>query len=223
MENPKRGRSAWHACKAAVSEALAMGILALNFVARDFEKPKMAICAFCQYAPKNGYKYEGLIMDGAGNTKMGKTEWQIAQINIGRLLAPHGDARVQPFFDALDRINAMADGAPGFVWRLQSETGNATDVQATPDPLIIVNMSVWTNTEALFAYVYRSGHAAEMSRRHAYFERFEGAYQALWWVQKGHQPTVAEGLSRLWMIDRFGSSPFAFTFKARFAEPGHIE
>jgi hypothetical protein len=57
-----------------------------------------------------------------------KRGWQLAQINIGRLLAPQGDPRVQPFFDALDRINALADGAEGFVWRLQTESGNATDV-----------------------------------------------------------------------------------------------
>jgi len=161
-------------------------------------------------------------MNGATNTQSASVEWQIAQINIGRLVAPEGDARVQPFFDALDHVNAMAEGAPGFVWRLQSETGDATDLQPTPDPLMIVNMSVWTDTDALFAFVYRSGHTPEMARRREYFARFEGAYQALWWVRTGHRPTIADGLSRLWMIDRFGPSPSAFTFKARFPEPGRM-
>ena len=146
--------------------------------------------------------------------------WELAQINIGRLVAPDGDPRVQPFFDALERINAMADSAPGFIWRLQSDAGNATDIQSTADPLLIVNMSVWTDANALFEFVYRSGHTAVMARRREYFERFEGAYQALWWIPAGHRPNIDEGFSRLWRLDRFGPSPDAFTFKARYPAPG---
>jgi len=67
--------------------------------------------------------------------------WQLAQINIAKLVAPEGDPRVQPFFDALDRVNALADVSPGFVWRLQTDQGNATDLQPTPDPLLIVNIT----------------------------------------------------------------------------------
>ena len=147
-------------------------------------------------------------------------EWHLAQINIGRLVAPKGDPRVQPFFDALDRVNALADGSDGFVWRLQSESGNATDIAFSPDPLLAVNMSVWTDADALFAFVYRSAHTPQMARRRDYFERFGGAYQALWWVPAGALPSVDEGLSRLWLVDRFGPCPQAFTFKARFPAPG---
>jgi hypothetical protein len=70
---------------------------------------------------------------------------------------------------ALDRVNALAEGWPGFVWRLQDESGNATGLQPTSDPLFIVNMSVWADAEALFSFVYRSAHAPEMSRRREYF------------------------------------------------------
>ena len=146
--------------------------------------------------------------------------WQLAQINVGRLVASQGDQRVQPFFDALDRINALADLSSGFVWRLQTEAGNATDIQPTSDPLLIVNMSVWTDAQSLFNFVYRSAHTPEMGRRREYFQPFVGAYQALWWVSKGHRPTVDEGLSRLWRLDRYGPTPEAFTFKDRFPEPG---
>ncbi len=148
--------------------------------------------------------------------------WHIAQINVGTLVGPPGDPRVQPFFDALDRINALADASPGFVWRLQDEGGNATAMQVSPDPLFIVNMSVWTDPDALFAFVYRSAHTPEMARRREYFGRFEGAYQALWWVAAGTIPTINDGLSRLWHLDRFGPSPQAFTFKQRFPAPGII-
>ena len=89
---------------------------------------------------------------------------------------------------ALDRVNALAERSPGFVWRLKSAAGNATDIQATCDPLFLVNMSVWLDADALFDFVYRSAHTPEMARRKEYFERFEGAYQALWWVPAGHVP-----------------------------------
>jgi len=146
--------------------------------------------------------------------------WELAQINVGRLVAPSDDPQVRPFFDALDRVNAIADAATGFIWRLQSEGGNATDIQPTSDPLFIVNMSVWHDADTLFQFVYRSAHTPEMARRREYFDRFDGAYQALWWVPAGHRPSVDEGLSRLWRLDRYGPSPHAFTFKVRFAEPG---
>ena len=146
--------------------------------------------------------------------------WQLAQINVGRMIAPRGDVRVAPFYDALDRINALADKSPGFIWRLQSESGNATDVQTTSDPLFLVNMSVWADAESLFEFVYRSAHTPEMARRREYFERFESAFQALWWVPAGHVPSVDEGLSRLWRLDRYGPTREAFTFKARFPVPG---
>jgi hypothetical protein len=149
--------------------------------------------------------------------------WQLAQMNVGRLLAPHGDPQVKPFFDALDRVNALAEASPGFVWRLQSDAGNATDIQPTADPLFIVNMSVWTDTQTLFDFVFRSAHAPEMAKRRTYFERLEGAIQALWWVPAGHTPSVDEGLSRLWRLDRYGPTPQAFTFKQRFPAPGQLE
>jgi hypothetical protein len=154
------------------------------------------------------------------DTMQSHGQWQLAQINVGRLVAPSGDLRVQPFFDALDRINALAERSSGFVWRLQSSAGNATDIKPTSDPLFIVNLSVWADAESLFEFVYRSGHTPEMARRREYFERFEGAYQALWWVPAGCRPSVDEGLSRLWRLDRYGPTREAFTFKMRFAAPG---
>ena len=146
-------------------------------------------------------------------------DWHLAQINIGKLVAPQGDYRMQPFFDALNRVNALADAAPGFVWRLQDESGNAMGISYSPDPLLAVNMSVWQDADTLFDFVYRSSHTPVMARRRDYFQKFDGAYQALWWVAAGHIPTVSEGLSRLWLLDRFGPCPQAFTFKARFAAP----
>jgi hypothetical protein len=147
-------------------------------------------------------------------------EWHLAQINIGRLAAPQDDPRVRPFIEALDQINALAEQSPGFVWRLTGDGNDAMDVRYAPDPLLAVNMSVWRDAESLFDYVYKSAHTPFMARRREFFERFDGVYQALWWVRAGHRPTVEEGISKLWLIERFGPSPQAFTFKARFPEPG---
>ena len=153
------------------------------------------------------------------DTSPARSSWHLAQVNVGRLTAPKGDPRVAPFFAALDRVNAFAEASPGYVWRLQDEAGNATGIKPTSDPLFIVNLSVWHDAESLFAFVYRSAHAPEMARRREYFARFEGAYQALWWVQAGHIPSVDEALSRLWRLDRYGPAPEAFTFKSRFPAP----
>jgi hypothetical protein len=148
--------------------------------------------------------------------------WHLAQVNVGRMIAPAGDARVAGFYDALDRINALADASPGFLWRLQDASGNATGLQATPDPLTIVNMSVWTDADALFAYVYRSAHTPVMAQRRQWLERPSDAHQALWWVPAGAIPSVDEGLSRLWLLDRFGPSAQAFTFKQRYPAPDEL-
>lgn len=145
--------------------------------------------------------------------------WHLAQINVGKMLAPKGDPFVQGFYDALDEINALADASPGFVWRFTGAGNDATDVQPTVDPLLLMNMSVWADADSLFEFVYRSSHTPVMSQRRSWFERFEGAYMALWWIPVGSIPTVNDGLSRLWHVDRFGPTPHAFTFKLRFPPP----
>jgi len=146
--------------------------------------------------------------------------WQLAQINVGRVVAPADDPAVAEFMNALGQVNALAESSPGFVWRLKDESGaGATDIRPAPDQQFIVNMSVWADADSLFEFVYRSGHTPFMARRREWFDRFEGAYQGLWWIAAGHQPTVAEGLSRLWLLDRYGPCAQAFTFKARFPAP----
>jgi hypothetical protein len=146
--------------------------------------------------------------------------WHLAQVNIGRLVAPAGDPRVAGFFAELDRINALAEVSPGFVWRLTGEGNNATDIQATPDPLLIPNMSVWEDAESLFDFVYRTAHTPVMAQRRNWFDRFDGAYQALWWIPAGEIPAVSDAFARLWMLERFGPTAHAFTFKTRFPAPG---
>ena len=147
-------------------------------------------------------------------------DWHIAQANIGRLVASADDPRLADFFAELDRVNAIADATPGFVWRLKDESNNAMAIGPTPDPRVALNMSVWSDPEALFEFVYRSAHTPIMARRRAWFERWDGADQALWWVEAGTVPTIDDALARLWLIDRYGPTQRAFAFKARFPAPG---
>ncbi len=135
----------------------------------------------------------------------------IAQINIGMMVAPTDDPAVAEFMDNLDRINALADEAEGFVWRLQTESGNATDIQIFSNPLELVNMSVWQTVEALKKYVYRSEHLEFFRRRPEWFEP-DAKRVALWWVKAGTLPELADAVRRVEFLEQHGPSPYAFGF-----------
>lgn len=147
------------------------------------------------------------------------TDWHIAQMNVATALYDMHDGRMRQFVERLDAINALAEGSPGFVWRLQSAGGSAIDIQTTEDPRFIVNMSVWREVESLFDFAYKSAHRLVMAKRRQWFQRPNSAYQVLWWVEAGHQPTAEEGLDRLDHLDRHGPTATAFTFKAKFPPP----
>jgi hypothetical protein len=146
--------------------------------------------------------------------------WHLAQLNVARAIAPLDSAVLVDFMMALERINALADAAPGFVWRLQTSSGSSVDVRYGDDDRFIVNMSVWRTPEELFDFVYRTAHTAVMQQRRRWFEKASEAHQVLFWVPVGHVPSVEEAMSRLDELRRRGPSPAAFTFKARFPPPG---
>ena len=148
--------------------------------------------------------------------------WNVAQLNVGRTIAPPGSSELAEFMAALDRINALAERSAGFVWRLKSDSGNATDIRASDDPNFLINMSVWSSLESLFDFVYRSAHTQVMVRRREWFERPTEAYQVLWWIHAGHTPRVEEALARLDELRRNGRTPRAFTFNRKFPPPGKL-
>lgn len=123
------------------------------------------------------------------------------------------------FANNLDRINALAEASPGFVWRLQTEAGNATAIRPFEDENLLVNMSVWRDVESLKAYVYDSAHVGFMRRRREWFELMKEAYLVLWWVPKGHRPDIAEAIARLELLKAKGPRPEAFTFAQPFPPP----
>jgi hypothetical protein len=142
--------------------------------------------------------------------------YHIAQINTGRMLHPANSPEMFGFTSRLDEINALADVAPGFVWRLQSSQGNAMDVQAFDDPAILINLSVWDSIEALKAFSYRTAHSELLRDRRAWFEPPAELHLAMWWVPAGHIPTVQESVARLEYIRKNGPTAIAFTFAKQF-------
>lgn len=153
-------------------------------------------------------------------------EYALAQVNVGRLVAPLDSPRLADFVAGLDPVNAVADAAPGFLWRLQTEDGNATAIRAFEqdaegaDGGILVNMSVWESVGALGAYVYGEAHRPVLGRRREWFEHMKDAYAALWWIPRSHIPTVGEAEDRVRHLRAHGPTPYAFTLRTHFPSPG---
>lgn len=147
------------------------------------------------------------------------TRYHLAQINIARALAPLDTPIMQGFVEQLDYVNALAEGSPGFVWRLKTEAGDATEIQAFDDPLIIVNMSVWTSHEALKQYVYSGDHLNVLKNRKSWFDKLETPSLALWWIPAGTVPTLEMAKQALASLQQNGPTPAAFTFAHPFPMP----
>lgn len=144
----------------------------------------------------------------------------LAQVNIALPREPPGSALLAEFMAALDPVNAIADAAPGFVWRLQTEDGDATAIRPFADQRLLINLSVWTDLEALRDFVYSGEHVSFMRRRREWFERMGTPILALWWIPVGTLPTVAEAQARLARLEAYGPGPLAFDMRRAFAPDG---
>jgi hypothetical protein len=140
----------------------------------------------------------------------------LAQINIARLLKPLDHPATADFVASLEPVNAIADAAPGFVWRLQTEDGDATSIRIGDDDLLIVNLTVWESLEALRGFVFSGDHLAVLRRRREWFEKLATPASALWWTRPGRLPTPQEGVRRLALLAERGPTPDAFTFAQTF-------
>jgi len=151
--------------------------------------------------------------------------FELAQVNVSRLLAPLGSPQLAAFMAALDEVNAEGDAAPGFLWRLQTEDGNATAVKAFGWDVagshgVIVNLTTWTSVEALAGFVFSGRHLEIMRQRRQWFHRAAEATTALWWVPSGHRPSTDEAEDRVQQLRRYGPSADSFTFRKPFSAPG---
>ena len=150
--------------------------------------------------------------------------FELAQVNIARLVAPLDDAQLADFVALLEPVNAAADGAPGFVWRLQTDGGDATAVRAfewdAGDSVgVIVNMSVWSGINELEAFVFGEMHRQVLRRRREWFHRMSEPYMVCWWVPAGHRPTTDEAEDRIRSLRAHGPNPQAFTLRERYPRP----
>ena len=149
----------------------------------------------------------------------GLVTFQLAQFNVARWAVDPGSPYADGFYDNLDRINALADSSPGFVWRLQTEDGDATSIRAFDDPSLLVNLSIWEDAASLKNYVYRSGHTEIVRRRQEWFKRMKKPHLVLWWVPAGHEPPVGEAEERLTLLRAQGPTVEAFDFREIFPPP----
>lgn len=150
---------------------------------------------------------------------MASSSYHLAQINIGRALVPMDHPQFADFMAALDPVNALADAHPGFVWRFQTDSGNATAVRPYDDDRMMINFSVWKDIESLRDFTYSGDHVAIMRRRREWFEKMTELFLALWWVPAGHIPSVEEAVAKLEHLRQFGPSPEVFTFRQFFPAP----
>jgi hypothetical protein len=145
----------------------------------------------------------------------------LAQLNIARLRFPLSSPRVAGFVDGLTPMNALADASPGFVWRLQDETGQATAIPSPFGDDVIVNMSVWESIGALRDYAYSTEHLDYLRRRREWFDHDRlGAHLVLWWIPAGHLPTLEEAAQRLAHLVDHGPTGHAFTLRNVFDADG---
>ena len=140
----------------------------------------------------------------------------LAQINVGKIVAPLDSQELKEFVDNLEPVNAIADAAPGFIWRLQDESGDATQIQVFDDPDIIVNMSTWQDLDSLKNFMFKTLHRDFLKRRREWFTPDRQPTYALWWVAERHQPSVQEGVERLLYLREHGASQYAFDFANTF-------
>jgi Domain of unknown function (DUF3291) len=153
-----------------------------------------------------------------------KLQYHLAQVNIGKILAPMDSPLMSEFKNNLDRINALAEASEGFIWRLKDDNNNATSIKVFEDDFMLINMSVWKDIDALYKYVYESAHMEYLKNRKAWFERLTEKYMALWWIPGDHIPTPSEAIERINHIRQNGDTAFAFGFKKRFtAEEANLQ
>lgn len=146
--------------------------------------------------------------------------YHLAQVNIARLIYPIDSPELHGFTSRLDAVNALAEAAPGFIWRLVGDGNDATGLRPFPDPDMIINMSVWQDVQSLFDFTYRNAdHAGVMRGRRAWFHKPEGPHLVLWWVPAGTLPSLSDARDRLAYLAQHGPTPEAFTLKQTFPSP----
>lgn len=147
------------------------------------------------------------------------SDYRIAQFNIAKMVAPLDDPRMREFAEALEPINTLADSSPGFVWRLQDDSGDATSIQAFDNPFMLANLSVWESVASLRDFTYHTEHLRFLKDKRQWFEPMEPPHLVLWWIEAGHTPKLPEARQKLDLLGRHGPTADAFTLARHFDPP----
>ena len=138
----------------------------------------------------------------------------LAQLNIGRPLGPMDGPVMRDFKAGLDLVNGIAERSRGFVWRLKDDTGNATSLRAFDDPNLLINLSVWENAEALEQFVWQTVHNRFYARKGEWFETSASPHFAMWWIEAGHRPSLAEAREKIGLLQAHGPSEQVFGWES---------
>jgi len=144
--------------------------------------------------------------------------WNLAQLNIAHLQDTLESEMLTDFVANLDRINALAESSPGFIWRL-IDADDPMEPNHGFDSDYIVNLSVWDSIESLHRYVYHTAHKEIMRRKSEWFHRMPRAHMVLWWMPDNERPTAAQANQRLQYLQEHGPTEKAFTFRQAFSKP----
>jgi len=160
------------------------------------------------------------IEEGRQQFEINTMEYQIAQINVARMIGVNiEDPIMKEFVENLDRVNELAENSPGFVWRLKDDSNNASNFNPFNDEQVIINVSVWEDIESLENFTYKTFHTDFLKRRKEWFFKYGKAHFALWWIKAGNYPSIEDSMERLKCLQLNGASKKAFNFKDKFAQP----
>ncbi len=168
---------------------------------------------------KNVLVYTGCTRHVSGGIHI--SSYVLAEFNVAIMREPLDSPKLAGFASQIDRLNALADTAPGFIWRLQDDGGDATAMRPFGEHLLI-NMSVWKNVQSLRDYVYGAAHVSLMRRRRQWFEQMQERSFVLWWIPAKHRPTLSEAVERLEALRTQGPTDGAFSFRRAFSPPGIV-
>jgi hypothetical protein len=146
----------------------------------------------------------------------------LAEFNISRLSAPLDDPSMKEFVDFLNPVNAFAEQSTGFVWRLTAADGASASYLPSPydDPMMITNLTVWTDLESLRVFTYETVHRYFLQSRRKWFDRIASKPLVLWWVPAGQIPTLDEAKAKLHVLEERGPTATAFTIQDAFDRRG---
>ena len=134
----------------------------------------------------------------------------LAELNVSTAIADLDSAEMEVFVKALGKVNALADAADGFVWRLQDGGDAMPDERFSDNPRTITTLSVWQTPDAFENYIWNTAHRGFMPRGLRWFLPATAPSFVMWWVPAGHIPRMAEARARLAQLTEQGPSSDAF-------------